>query len=131
MTDSTLRQQLVDVVARWDGVSVQRRRRGGVEFRVQQREIGHVHEHEVVDLHFSVRERRDLVASGRARPHRVLPETGWVSLPLRTPDDLPAVVDLMRRNYERLRGLGRRTTRRPIAGGAQLVDDRYSGELPA
>lgn len=95
------------------------------------REIGHVHDNRVADLLFTVRERRDLVASGRARAHRMLPHTGWVSMPLRNPDDLPAVVELMRRNYDRLRGLGRRHTRRPVGGGAQMVDDRYSGELPA
>lgn len=131
MTQQTLSQQLVDIVAQWEGVRVARHRQGGVAFRVKEREMGHVHDDAVVDLHFSRRERRVLVTSGRALAHAALPDSGWVRLPLRTADDLPAVIDLLRRNYDRLRGIGRRTTRQAVGGGAQLVDDRYSGELPA
>ncbi len=66
-----------------------------------------------------------------ARAHHVLPDTGWVSLPIRSEHDIPAVIALMRRNYERLCGLGARALSRRMDDTTQLVDDRHSGELPA
>lgn len=123
--------QIADIVGAWEGVTVQPHRFGGLEFRVQQREIGHLHGERVADFLFSVRERRDLVASGRARAHAILPDTGWVSLPIRSENDIPAVIELMRRNYNRLRGLGARARPQGFGGAAQLVDDRRTGELPA
>ncbi len=123
-------QRITDIVATWDGVTVQPHRFGGVEFRVDQREIGHIHGDRMVDLLFPVRERRDLVASGRARPHHILPDSGWVSFPLRSEHDIPAAVDLLRRNYERLRGLGPRSIMpRALGESVQLVSDHTPDDL--
>jgi len=73
---------------------------GGVEFRVGRREIGHLHA-TIADLPFprSVRDR--LIAAGRARPHHVLPDSGWVTAPIRTAADVLNVIQLFRHNYER------------------------------
>ena len=42
-----------------------------------------------------------LIADGRAVPHQWLPESGWVSVPVRGPEDVPALVALFRLNYDR------------------------------
>jgi hypothetical protein len=87
----------------WPGVTSKPHRFGGVEFRVAQHEIGHVHGNGLADLPFPLRMRQELVAAGKASPHHVLPNTGWVSRQIRSPDDIPAVLDLFRLNYDRIR----------------------------
>ena len=44
-----------------------------------------------------------LVETGRAEAHRVLPESGWVSKPIRTDEDVEEAIELFRLGYERAR----------------------------
>ena len=74
---------------------------GGVEFRVGRRELGHLHGSRLADLPFPVRVRERLVAEGKAEPHHVLPQSGWVSVRIRTDADVERVVELFRLNYNR------------------------------
>jgi hypothetical protein len=87
-------------VAGWEGVTTHKHRFGGIEFRLGRRELGHLHE-SFADLPFPRRVRDELVATGRARPHHVLPNSGWVTAPMRTVSDAAAVIGLFRQNYER------------------------------
>lgn len=86
----------------WPNVTAHPHRFGGVEFQVNQHEIGHLHGDRQADLPFPVRLRRELVAAGRASPHHILSDTGWVSYYLRSAADLVGVVELFRLNYDRL-----------------------------
>lgn len=86
----------------WDGVEGRPHRFGGVEFRVNGHEIGHLHGDRLADLPFPRRTREELVAAGKARPHHVMPQTGWVSYPIRAASDEEGAVALFRLNYERL-----------------------------
>lgn len=85
----------------WPGVEEAPHRFGGVEFRLGRREIGHLHGDHLADLPFPVRVREELVREGRARPHHVLPESGWVSFPIRGEADVLGAVALFRLGYER------------------------------
>jgi hypothetical protein len=87
-------------VASWDGVTTHSHRFGGLEFRLGRRELGHLHE-TIADLPFPLRVRDELVAGGRARPHHVLPESGWVTVPMRTTSEVSNVIELFRQNYDR------------------------------
>jgi hypothetical protein len=40
--------------------------------------------------------------SGKAQLHHVLPQTGWVSYPIRGEEDVEGALELFRLNYERL-----------------------------
>jgi hypothetical protein len=99
--DSSIAAQIERAVAGWDGVSVAPHRFGGIEFRVGRREIGHLHGNRLADLPFPVRVREELVRAGRAEPHHIHPESGWVSYHIRDATDVPAVIELFRVNYER------------------------------
>lgn len=103
-------RQITDEILAWPGVEAHPHRFGGVEFRVGSREIGHLHGDRLADLPFPRKVRDDLVRSGRARPHHVLPESGWVSVPIRGPEDVRNVIELFRMNYDR---------RPPAAGQAE------------
>jgi Family of unknown function (DUF5519) len=87
-------------VVSWNGVTTHDHRFGGIEFRVGRRELGHLHQ-TIADLPFPRRIRDELVAAGRARPHHVLPRSGWVTVPMRTPPEIENVIALFRLNYDR------------------------------
>ncbi|MBA3423838.1 MAG: luciferase family protein [Rubrobacteraceae bacterium] len=99
---ASIRDEIEREVVGWSGVEVRPHRYGGVEFRVRGHEIGHLHGDRLADLPFPVRVREELVESGRARLHHVLPQTGWVSYPIRGEGDVEGALDLFRLNYERL-----------------------------
>lgn len=94
-------------VLNWSEVTVEPHRFGGIEFRVNNREIGHLHGNYLADLPFSARIRQQLVAEGRAVPHHIYPKSGWVSYYIHGIEDVSSVVDLFRRNYDRLTKLPR------------------------
>jgi hypothetical protein len=82
-------------VASWEGVTVHAHRFGGIEFRLGNRELGHIHTGGWADLPFTRRIREMLVETGRAEPHRFGVQ-GWVSR------DLDGeVIELFRLSYER------------------------------
>ena len=58
-----------------------------------------------------------------------LATSGWVTFRVRTEHDLPAAIDLLRMNYERLRGLQARANVLPIVGKVSMVGD-HDPELP-
>lgn len=91
-------------VGRWPGVSKHPHRFGGVEFRYGRVELGHLHGGHLADLPLPRALRDELVAAGRALPHHALPNSGWVSRPIRGREDAEDVIQLFRLNYERTRG---------------------------
>lgn len=88
----------------WPGVRVEPHRFGGLEFRLGRVELGHVHGDRLADLPFPRKDRDELIAAGRASPHHVLPDSGWVSRTISTIEDVDVVIELFRRNYERVQG---------------------------
>jgi hypothetical protein len=96
-----------ETVGSWDGVEVAPHRFGGIEFRVGRRELGHLHGDRIADLPFPRRIRDELVAAGRARPHHVLPDTGWVTAAIEKPEDVEQVIELFRLSYDRALGARR------------------------
>ena len=131
MGQQDLSSRLELTLREWPGTATSPHRFGGVEFRVDRREIGHVHPNGMLDLPFPVRMRRELVAAGRADAHHMLPHTGWVTFRIRTEHDLPAAVELLRLNYDRVRGTHSRAPLLPITNRATFVSDRDAGDLPA
>jgi Family of unknown function (DUF5519) len=97
-------QAVIREVSSWEGVTVHDHRFGGVEFRVGRRELGHLHAR-FADLPFPRRIRDELIAAGRARPHHVLPDSGWVTVPMRTSDEAKGVVDCFVRTTSERRSL--------------------------
>ena len=96
------RENIESEVGGWSGVETRAHRFGGIEFRVNGHEIGHLHGGRMVDLPFPVRMREELVGAGKAQVHHVLPQTGWVSYRIRQPEDVEGALELFRKNYERL-----------------------------
>jgi hypothetical protein len=90
-------------VTSWEGVSAHPHRFGGREFRLGRRALGHLHGERWADLLFHRGVRDMLVETGRAEPHHVLPESGWVSKQIRDERDASDAVELFRLAWERAR----------------------------
>jgi hypothetical protein len=100
-------EQIATVVQSWPGVEAAPHRFGGVEFRVGRRELGHLHGDRIADLPFPRRVRDELIAEGRARPHHVLPESGWITVSIGSREDAERAVELFLMAYERARNARR------------------------
>lgn len=97
-------------VLTWPQMASAPHRFGGVEYLLGgRREIGHIHGDGLVDIPFPRRVRDEVIADGLAQPHHILPDSGWVSVPLHEAADVEQAIALLRRSYDlaanqRLRG---------------------------
>ncbi len=92
--------QIGRVVLTWPGVEARPHRFGGTEYRMGRREIGHIHGDHLVDIAFPRAIRDEIVAGGLAKPHHVLPDSGWVSFRIHETADVERAIVLLRRSYD-------------------------------
>ena len=105
---SELVDALVEEVSSWEGVELATEPRfGGPMFQVGRRQLGHLHDagergaFADIPLPRAVRDR--LIEEGRARPHSAMPDSGWLTVPVRTQADIAGAVEVFRLAYERAR----------------------------
>ncbi|AJY73517.1 luciferase family protein [Paenibacillus beijingensis] len=96
------RDFLMEQLLLWPGVTVQPHRFGGDEFVLDGKEIGHLHGDHLVDLMLTKPVRDRVVEAGLASPHHIYPDSGWVSVYLKTTEDVKQAIELLRMNYERI-----------------------------
>jgi hypothetical protein len=99
---------LVGEVGNWEGVEVaQEPRFGGPMFQLGRRQLGHLHDAgergAFADIPLPRALRDELIETGRARPHSAMPDSGWLTVPVRTAADLGGAVEVFRLAYERAR----------------------------
>ena len=94
------KERIHRVVVTWQGIKAVPHRFGGAEYRLGDREIGHVHGNRVVDIPFAKSVRDAVIAEGRAEKHQILPESGWVSVFLREAPDVERAISLLRFAYD-------------------------------
>ena len=93
-------EQIHNAVLSWTGVTSGTHRFGGREYRLGRREIGHVHGNHLVDIPFPKPVRDEMIAAGKAQPHHVLPNSGWISFRIRSAEDVEQAIALLRRSYD-------------------------------
>ena len=93
-------QEIERFVTQWNNVTVHPHRFGGIEFRLGKRELGHLHGNRILDVPFPMKVRNQLVADGKAEPHHILPESGWITFRLHSEDDTQRAIDLLQLSYE-------------------------------
>jgi hypothetical protein len=96
-----------EAVTSWPGVDAIPHRFGGTEYRYGRKEMGHVHGDRLADLPLPHKLHDEVIADGRAEPHHVLPQIGWVSCRMAGPEVAAGVIALFRIQYDRYRGAGR------------------------
>ncbi len=103
MSMDAISEKIIREITSWPNVTAEPHRFGGIEFRLNKRELGHLHGDRLDDLPFPMKIRNELVKSGRVEPHHVLPQSGWVSYWINEGEkDVPFVVELFRMRYEQL-----------------------------
>lgn len=93
-------KSITEAVTSWAGVTSQPHLFGGVEYVIGKREVGHIHGDHMVDIPFPKKVRDEIVAAGRAQPHHILPETGWISFYIHQEEDVEKAIALFRESYE-------------------------------
>jgi Family of unknown function (DUF5519) len=83
-----------NAVCRKDIIQRRAHRFGGVGFFIGRTEIGHLHGSGLLDLFVGKSFRADQVRRGRALPHHVFPESGWISFWLKSPADIGDALEL-------------------------------------
>jgi hypothetical protein len=117
-------------VLSWPGVSKETRGTAvtpGIDVTIYwlgRRQIGHIHHDGVADLQFPRTLHDELIAAGRAQPHR----GGFaavVSFAIQQPDDVPEVLELFRLGYDRIMA---KAAANDDDSGAAAGDGRYRRE---
>ena len=98
----TILERIKRELLSWPEVTSEPHRFGGIEFRLNKRELGHMHGDRVADLPFSMNVRNKLVDSDRACAHHILPQSGWVSYWIKGEEDIPNVIELFKIKYDSL-----------------------------
>ncbi|ANY76326.1 hypothetical protein BBD41_29250 [Paenibacillus ihbetae] len=100
------RTNLTEELLNWAGVTKHPHRFGGVEFRLNETEIGHLHGNHLFDILLSKSERDRWIKEGRASPHHMYPDSGWVSIYLNTEEDIAYAIEIARAKYDQLKSKG-------------------------
>ena len=77
------------------GMRLRVHRLGGTAFALGTRELGHLHGNGLLDLFVGRGQRAALVAAGRAEPHHVFAQSGWISFWVRSPTDAAPALGLL------------------------------------
>lgn len=86
----------------WPGVTIHDHRFGGLEFRVNGREMGHMHGDLLADMALPKDIGKKLISQGKVSPHHFIPESGWISFYINGPADVPELIELFRLQYDRM-----------------------------
>lgn len=86
----------------WAGVTMHPHRFGGVEFQYNGKEVGHLHGDHLFDLLLPKSDRNRWIEEGKARPHHMFPDSGWVSVYLNTEQDVAHAIEIARSKYEQI-----------------------------
>jgi hypothetical protein len=101
---SVILEKIKKEILSWPNVTAEQHKFGGIEFLVNKKEMGHIHDDRLADLPFPMKTRNDLVKSGRVSPHHVMPQSGWVSYWIeKGEEDVAAIIGLFRLRYEQLK----------------------------
>ncbi len=97
-----LRDRVQEELRRWPGVTVHDHRLGGLEFRVNGKEMGHMHGDLMVDLQFPSNMRKKLIKERKALPHHFIPKSSWLSYSIEKSEDVEGAIELFRLQYQRM-----------------------------
>jgi hypothetical protein len=109
-----LLERLEGEVLSWPGVVKEDGGDGTTVYRLRRRETGHLHEDDVADVPFTRALRDELIAGGRADPHRA-GISGYVSYRVDAAERVEGALALLRLSYPRARSAAERRDARWLA----------------
>jgi len=103
MATATPSEKVRQAVTAWDGVQAGPGRRGEFSFKLDHRELGHLHGDHAAHFFFPREVWAALKAEGRITAHPVFPDkVGPAARRIGSEADVQDVIELMRLNYERI-----------------------------
>jgi len=109
-------EQITAEVTSWPGVEAGPGRRGEFAFKVDGREIGHLHGDHAAHFSFPKQVWSELAAQGRIVEHPVFPgKVGPAARRIETQSDVEDVIELLRLNYDRVVARRGQPERQPAA----------------
>ena len=98
----TASEQITEEVTSWPGVEAGTGARGELAFRLERREIGHLHGDHVLHTGFPKAVWHELYEQGRIDYHPVFPgKPGYAARRIETDDDVRDAIVLLQLNYDR------------------------------
>ena len=98
-TSTSVARRVETAATGWPGVTVRDHRFGGREFRLGNREVGHLHGDRQADIAYPRPVRDAVVEAGLAGPHHLFPDSGWVTYRVEGSDSADRIADLLRLSY--------------------------------
>jgi hypothetical protein len=87
-------------LATWSGVERLPHKFGGIQFNYSGHEIGHIHSNGVLDILFSQKIKKELLAKKIASHHHVFFNSGWITFYVRSADDIENAISLLAMSYQ-------------------------------
>jgi hypothetical protein len=91
--------EIENEVMSWKRTSIRVHKFGGIQFNIDEREIGHIHGNGLLDIPFTKKIKQDLLLAGRVKDHHVFKNSGWISFRVKTLEDRELAIELLRRSY--------------------------------
>ena len=100
------RERLEFEICREPGIGLSVHRFGGVGFDWGRHELAHLHGNGLFDALVGSIGRTQLIASGKALPHHLFPNSNWISFWIESEADIPSVMEILKmaRAYRTLGG---------------------------
>ena len=90
---------LIETVGEWPEIETAPHRFNATEFDLAAHEIGHIYQGGTLDINFPKRMRDTLIAEDRAEEYHYVPQSGWVSYPIRSAENIEDARWLLRVSY--------------------------------
>jgi predicted DNA-binding protein (MmcQ/YjbR family) len=100
MSTKDAKKRITEAVTSWGEITLAPHRFGGTAFMLGKRELGHIHGNHLIDIPFPKPVRDELVSTGQAEPHHILPESAWISFFLKSEADIDHAIKLMRASFD-------------------------------
>jgi Family of unknown function (DUF5519) len=94
------KKRITEAVTSWGEITLAPHRFRGTAFMLGKRELGHIHGDRLIDIPFPKPVRDELVSTGQAEPHHILPDSGWISFFLKSEADIDHAISLMRTSFD-------------------------------
>jgi len=98
-------QPLRDWIENLPGVTKALHRFGGVEFQVHGLEFMHSHGDNYFDVHLSKEDQAKILSESKAERHQFAPEAGWVTVRIRSENDLANAKEVIQLAYSRAKSI--------------------------
>lgn len=86
-------------VTTWPGITLSLHKYGGIQFNVNNQEIGHLHGNGLLDVLLSRSLKTALMKDTAIQDHHVFKDSGWVSFRIKTPADQQTALAILGQSY--------------------------------